>query len=161
MTRLRAAGFFVLLLAACTGQEEATQDDENQEEPPVASVPTPPPPAPSDTGAPGAGGQGAALPPGVTQEMVQAGSTAFGTSVCAACHGPAGAGMQGLGPNLTDQTWLNTDGSYDGIVQVINTGVAQPKEAQTPMPAKGGNTALTDPQVRQLAAYIYSRSHGG
>jgi len=159
MKRLLVIGGALFLMAACTGQEEAG-DDDAAEETPAASAPMPPAGGPSDSAGAMAGG-GGPLPSGVTQEMVQAGSTAFATSVCSACHGPQATGAQGIGPNLTDQTWLNTDGSYESIVQVINTGVAQPKESPTPMPPKGGNSAMTEQQVRELAAYIYSRSHGG
>ena len=147
----------LVLLAGCTGREESLQDDDDQSPAADASVPTPSVGADSGAGATATG----PLPAGVTQEMVQAGSTMFGTSICASCHGPQATGVQGIGPDLTDQTWLNGDGSFESIVQIINTGVPQPKEAPTPMPPKGGNTALTDQQVQQLAAYIYSRSHGG
>jgi cytochrome c oxidase cbb3-type subunit 3 len=102
---------------------------------------------------------GPALPAGVTSEMVAAGQAMFPTQICASCHGPNGQGLEGLGPNLVDQTWLNSDGSYEAIVQTIMNGVPQPRSLPVPMPAKGGNAALTDQQVRELAAWIYSASH--
>jgi cbb3-type cytochrome c oxidase subunit III len=115
---------------------------------------TPPPATPPATG-------GAMLPDGVTQEMVTAGQAIFtGNGICYTCHGQDATGVQGLGPNLTDQEWLNTDGTYEGIVQTVTTGVPQPQQASAPMPPMGG-AALTEQQVREVAAYVYSLSHGG
>jgi mono/diheme cytochrome c family protein len=100
------------------------------------------------------------LPDGVTQEMVTQGQALFtGTGGCLACHGADATGTP-LAPNLTDTTWLNVPtGTYDEIVNLIMTGVPQPKEAPAPMMAKGGST-ITDEQVRQVAAYVYSISRG-
>jgi mono/diheme cytochrome c family protein len=100
-----------------------------------------------------------ALPAGVTAEMVQQGQQLFGT-VCVACHGQAGAGTQ-LGPALNDAEWINvTAGEIDEVVNVIRTGVAQPRQFPNPMPPMGGGN-FTDEQLRALAAYVYSISHAG
>lgn len=96
------------------------------------------------------------LPPGVTQEMVTAGEQVFSSTTCFTCHGAQGAGGP-LAPALNDAQWLNIDGSYDAIVQVVNTGVTQPRQFQAAMPAKGG-AALTDDQVRHVAAYVFAIS---
>jgi mono/diheme cytochrome c family protein len=97
------------------------------------------------------------LPEGVTQEMVAAGQTIYsGPGTCFACHGPNGAGTP-LAPALNDATWLNVDGSYDALVQVITNGVPQPKQAAVPMMPRGGSS-ITDAQVREVAAYVYSIS---
>jgi cytochrome c oxidase cbb3-type subunit III len=40
---------------------------------------------------------------------------------CAVCHGPEGQG--GIGPNLTDKFWLNSDGTPKGIHKTISGGV--------------------------------------
>jgi mono/diheme cytochrome c family protein len=97
------------------------------------------------------------LPEGVTEAMVAAGGQIFaGPGTCFACHGAAGAGTP-LAPALNDATWLNIDGAYDAIVSVVSEGVATPKEAAVPMPPRGG-AALTDLQVREVAAYVYSIS---
>src|SRR5690606_26526605 len=111
---------------------------------------------------PPAGGTGgmAQLPEGVTQEMVTAGQQVFqGAGICITCHGPDAKGTP-LAPDLTDQTRINIDGSYDAIVQLVTNGVPQPVEHPSPMPPKGGSQ-ITDEQVRQVAAYVYSLSHGG
>lgn len=95
------------------------------------------------------------LPDGVTQAMVDEGKTIFaGAGLCLTCHGQDGSGTP-VGPNLTDTTWLHVDGSYDAIVNLINTGVPQPKEAMVPMLAKGGSDISAD-QVKAVAAYVWS-----
>lgn len=45
-------------------------------------------------------------------------------STCAACHTTDGGGVVGLGPNLTDKYWKNSNGSRDGIIKTITDGVA-------------------------------------
>ena len=90
--------------------------------------------------------------------MVTAGQSTF-TTVCAACHGADAKGQPNLGPNLTDATWINTDGTYDGIINTVKTGVATPKESATVMPPMGG-AQLTDDQVRSVAAYVWSLGGG-
>jgi mono/diheme cytochrome c family protein len=102
----------------------------------------------------------AQLPDGVTQEMVTAGQQVFsGTGICFTCHGTDGTGTP-LAPNLTDQTWINIEGGYDQIVQVVTNGVPQPVEHPGPMPPMGG-AQLTEQQIREVAAYVYTLSHGG
>jgi mono/diheme cytochrome c family protein len=98
------------------------------------------------------------LPDGVTQEMVAEGRQLYGT-VCAACHGQGGVGGP-LGPSLMDQDWIHIDGSYESIVQNIISGVPQPVQYPAPMPAMGGGN-FTQDQVRSIAAYVYTLSHGG
>ncbi len=114
----------------------------------------PPPDAPGTPAAPA--DLPGELPPGVTMEMVQQGQQLYGT-VCVACHGPGGTGTP-LGPALNDDQWLDIDGSYESIVQVIQVGVPQPRQYPAPMPPLGGGN-FNEEQVRAMAAYVYSLSH--
>jgi cbb3-type cytochrome c oxidase subunit III len=100
------------------------------------------------------------LPPGVTPDMVKEGKALFaGAGICAACHGADAKGTPGLGANLTDAKWLHSDGSYDAIVKQVMTGVPANKSTSgSLMPPKGGS-ALTDAQVKAVAAYVWSISH--
>jgi glucose/arabinose dehydrogenase/mono/diheme cytochrome c family protein len=104
---------------------------------------------------------GLSVPPGATQEMVALGDRIYhgqvGGGSCTGCHGSDGKGTP-LGPDLTDQKWLWSDGSWTGIAKTITEGVAQPKEYRSPMPPMGG-AQLTDDQVKALAAYVWSMSH--
>ena len=101
------------------------------------------------------------VPPGATRQMVALGERIFhgevGGAACTGCHGPDGAGTP-LGPNLTDQKWLWSDGSYQGIAATITQGVIEPKQYREPMPPKGG-AQLTSEQVSAVAAYVWGLSH--
>lgn len=99
--------------------------------------------------------QAEALPDSVTPAMVAEGATLFqGAGICAACHGPDGTGA--TGPDLTDDEWLHSDGSYESIVERILAGVpADSSKSGIPMLPKGGSQ-LTDAQVRMVAAYVWS-----
>ena len=99
----------------------------------------------------------ALLPEGVTVAMVEEGRELFtGGGICHTCHMEDATGGP-LAPDLTDDTWLNVDGEYASIVELIKTGVAQPIEAAGAMLPRAG-MPLTDDQVDALAAYAYMLS---
>lgn len=104
-------------------------------------------------------GQG--LPAGVTQDMVDKGKAVFtGAGNCYACHGQNAQGMLGPTTNLVEHQWLHSDGSYAGIVAYVKKGVSKEEsKSGIPMPARGGSN-ITDEQVNQTAAYVWSISHG-
>jgi cytochrome c oxidase cbb3-type subunit 3 len=85
-------------------------------------------------------------------ELAAKGKTRFET-VCVACHGQDGKGMQVLGaPNLTDKTWLY--GSSEArIVETITQGRVNQ------MPA--WKDFLGDAKIHLLSAYVLSLSAGG
>lgn len=99
------------------------------------------------------------LPAEPTAAAIQAGADLYPTAVCVGCHGPDGGGVANMGPNIADATWLHGDGSYASIVSTVMQGVAQPIELNNVMPPRGGMASLTDEQVTQLAAYVYSLSN--
>lgn len=97
------------------------------------------------------------LPAGVTQEMVTQGQQLYGgAGNCFTCHAP-NAGGTPLAPALNDGSWIHIDGSYDSIVRIISDGVPVPAQYPAAMPPRGG-APLSDEQVRQIAAYVYSIS---
>ena len=140
--------FLILALAACGGDGDA--------------------PAPATHDAPQPGTEPAAeavpaltmdLPAGVTAEMVARGQQVFeGTGICYTCHMQGGVGGP-LGPNLTDDRWINTDGAYENIVNVVLNGVTQPVEHPGIMLPRGG-TNIPDDDVRAVAAYVWTLSRG-
>ena len=94
-------------------------------------------------------------PDGVTLESITEGRILFNArATCSACHGANGKGGQ-LAPNLADDVWLNSDGSYAGIIEVIEAGVLEPKEYPGLMLPRGG-IGLSDEEVSSLAAFIWS-----
>ena len=96
------------------------------------------------------------LPEGVTVAMVEEGRDLFtGAGICFTCHLDGTGGP--LAPNLTDDIWLNVDGEYPSIVELVKTGVPQPVEHPGAMLARAG-MPLTDAQVAAVAAYAYMLS---
>ncbi|MED5563475.1 MAG: cytochrome c [Gemmatimonadota bacterium] len=120
----------------------------------------------ADVGAPAArpaapeSGVTAERPASITDAMVQEGAQIYaGAGICAACHGADATGA--VGPDLTDAEWLIGDGEFEQLVDQILEGVSA-AEATNPlgaiMPPKGG-AAITDAQVRAVAAYVWTLSH--
>ncbi len=97
----------------------------------------------------------------ITPAMIALGDSIFhgraGGGACFVCHGQDAKGTPGLAPNLTDRTWLHSDGSYWSILLLIQQGIADPKEGSAPMPPMGG-AQLSPEQLRAVAAYVYSLS---
>jgi hypothetical protein len=86
-----------------------------------------------------------ALPGGVTQADFDAGQQLFAAGGnCFSCHG-MDAGGGALGPNLRDGEWLHSDGSIDGIAQIIQVGVAQPIQYPGRHAGHGRRSALAGP----------------
>jgi mono/diheme cytochrome c family protein len=101
------------------------------------------------------------VPDGSTADMVALGARIYngqvGGGTCSSCHGANGTGS-GLGPDLTKKEWMWSDGSFAGILKVINQGVPQPKKFRSAMPPQGG-AQLSDTQASALAAYVWGLSH--
>lgn len=100
------------------------------------SAPTEPPPAPASAGDPARG-----------EEL-------FVT--CAACHGPNGEGVEGLGKDMTASEFIASK-SDDELVEFIKVGRAPDDPLNTTgvaMLPKGGNPALSDEDLYDIVAYI-------
>jgi mono/diheme cytochrome c family protein len=102
--------------------------------------------------------QAQGLPQGVTQAMVDKGNEIYHkTGLCYACHGQDAKGL--VGPNLTDDVWIHSKGTYDDIVKQVLSGVTKEQsKSGVPMPPKGGST-ISDDEVKAVSAYVYSLSH--
>ncbi len=85
------------------------------------------------------------------------GKELFATS-CAACHGPAAEGVQGLGKDMTTSDFIA--GLSDAeLIAFIKQGrpIGDPLNTTgVDMPPKGGNPALTDEQLTDIVAYMRS-----
>ncbi len=109
--------------------------------------------APPETG--GSAALAMNLPDGVTGAMVDRGRELFnGAGSCFACHGQNGTDGA-LAPDLTDDDWLNVDGTYPAIIDLINTGVEAPREFPGIMLPRAG-MPLSDEDVAALAGYVWS-----
>lgn len=96
--------------------------------------------------------------PDVSQSLVDTGRNVFtGGGNCFACHGSDAHGTT-VAPDLTDDTWLDIDGSYAAVVGVVRSGVPHPKRYPAPMPAEGGGQLSTE-QVCAVAAYVAGLGH--
>ncbi len=143
--RLSAPFILVAFAAACGGAEEGAPAAEEAQQP-AAEAPAAEAPA-----------MDIELPEGVTATMVAEGEEVFGgAGICYTCHMPGGVGGP-LAPNLTDDEWINMDGTYPAIVDLVMTGVAEPVEHPGIMLPRGG-TNITDDQVAAVAAYVWTLS---
>lgn len=121
-------------VVACGGDEEPTA--------------TPVPPTPAEQGAPAAQAVAAT-------GNAENGKTLFATT-CAACHGPEGKGVQGLGKDMTTSTFI-AGLSDEEMLAFVKTGrpISDPlNTTKVDMPPKGGNPALTDEQLMDIIAFI-------
>ena len=139
-----------VLVASCGREDEPITDARTVVE--DASHPPSVPPAPN----PPAGD--VVDPSGLSPQMLAAGDSIFhgqlAGGTCFTCHGADAKGTT-IGPDLTDRTWLNGDGTYQSIVNIVTLGVPTPKEFAAAMPPMGG-ASLTPDQVKAVAGYVYS-----
>ena len=143
---------------------QPTQSQDHAADNPESSGPTHPPASDTASGktekqqTPGTGD---ATRPGtdicgtITDEMIHQGEILFsGKGNCSTCHKGDATGSP-IGPNLTDNEWIQISGDYPSIITNIKEGVPLPVEYPTPMPAMGG-AKLNDQEVCALAAYVWS-----
>ncbi len=105
-----------------------------------------------------AGGKPAA-PKSATNQPVS-GDVARGirlfTNTCAACHGPDGKGVQGVGQDLVESEFVAAKTDQE-LIEFIRQG----RDAHDPqntmgitMPAKGGNASLSDEALADIVTYL-------
>lgn len=98
------------------------------------------------------------LPSAVTPGMVERGEQVFlGAGGCALCHGTEATGL--LGPDLTDDEWLDAKGSYLTIGRIVAQGVPLAESTRgVEMPPRGGSEISAE-QIERVAAYVWYMSH--
>lgn len=137
---LAALGMAAILLVACGGSDAPTPTPASQV-PPTLAV------AASNTSA-------AEAKP-ASKGDAEKGKAAFATT-CAACHGPNGEGVKGLGKDMTSSEFI-AGLSDDELLAFVKVGrpINDPKNTTgVMMPPKGGNPALTDEQLLDIIAFI-------
>lgn len=93
------------------------------------------------------------------EAVATAGDAAHGEelfTVCGACHGPEGEGVEGLGKELRSNAFL-AGLSDDEAVAFLKEGRPSSHELNTTgidMPPKGGNPALSDEDLLDIVAYM-------
>jgi mono/diheme cytochrome c family protein len=95
---------------------------------------------------------------GTAQAQPQGRAVFEGKGNCWTCHGKNGSGTP-LGPNLTDDEWLNIDGSLDSIRAIVLHGVPKPRKYPAPMPPQGG-AKLSSAEIDAVAAYVFGLRAG-
>lgn len=81
---------------------------------------------------------------------------------CAACHGPEGKGVQGVGKDLVASQFVRGQTDAD-LVAFIKKGrdTSDPlNTTKIPMPPKGGNPALTDADLNAIVSHIRALAGG-
>ena len=83
-------------------------------------------------------------------DNIAAGEEVFKTN-CVSCHGDGGKG--GIGPNLTDNTWINQPEKtlFKNVFHMVENGSVN----NPTMQAFGKNGVLTGFDIQNVSAYIY------
>jgi disulfide bond formation protein DsbB len=99
----------------------------------------------SETTAGGGGGSG----------NVAAGEAVY-QGTCATCHGPDAEGIDGLGKNLHDNQFIqsNTDEQMVAFLKVGRPASDPLNTTGVDMPPKGGNPSLTDDDLLDVVAFL-------
>lgn len=91
-------------------------------------------------------------PPGATLSLAEAvhGRELF-SSVCLACHGADGRGVEGLGRNLVESDFV-AGLEDERLVRFIEAG--RPDALPVAMPPRGGRDDLSDEDLRHIVSYV-------
>ncbi len=75
---------------------------------------------------------------------------------CAACHGPVGEGVEGLGKDMTTSEFIagQTDDELIAFIKVGRDPSHPDNTTGVAMLPKGGNPALTDDDLYDIVAYM-------
>lgn len=98
----------------------------------------------------------------VSAADLERGRQAYQTGQCFKCHGEGGSGTQ-RGPRLADQQWAHCDGSVEGILGVLQTGVPedQVKDSRFKFGMNPATERISSPEELQaLAEYVHSLGKG-
>jgi mono/diheme cytochrome c family protein len=101
----------------------------------------------------------------LTTASIAMGDSIFHANACARCHGPTAHGAAN-GPTLVkgdSAKWLHSNGSYEGIIKTITTGVPKDslsdKTRRFQMNPRGSSPPISDDAVKPVAGYIWKLNH--
>ncbi|UCF27490.1 MAG: c-type cytochrome [Chloroflexota bacterium] len=100
---------------------------------------------------------GGSSEPTYSAEDVTAGGEIF-ASTCSACHGPDAKGLPNLGKDLTTSEYVR-DNNDETLLLLLVGGRPSGHELNTTgvdMPPRGGNSSLSDDDLRTVIAYLRS-----
>lgn len=111
--------------------------------------------APQATPAPVRAAVGPSRPPGVTDSTIALGQVLYdGRGMCRSCHGEEGRGTA-RGPALHGRIGGAGDPSFSALITQVVHGTPAHDSAGAAMPSRQ-ITQLTYPEVRAVAAYVWS-----
>jgi mono/diheme cytochrome c family protein len=77
-------------------------------------------------------------------------------STCAACHGQSAEGIDGLGTDMNNNEFIQSQSNADLIVFIaVGRSTTDPDNTTgVDMPPKGGNSSLTDTDLADIVDYL-------
>lgn len=93
--------------------------------------------------------------------LLESGEELFSDGTCYRCHGQGGTEGR-FGPDLTDQEWVQSDGSLAGIRETIMWGVRKRdlSDPTRPFMLPSGGMQLAWEDLDAVTAYVWSLSNG-
>lgn len=103
----------------------------------------------------GATGTTAVPPSGGEGGIASEGERIF-SQICSACHGANAEGVEGLGPALADNEFVQSNSDEEMVAFLVVGRPADDPANQSgiAMPARGGNPSLTDADLLDVVAYL-------
>lgn len=94
-------------------------------------------------------------------QQLETGEKLFNEGICAQCHGQGGTDGR-FGPDLTDDEWVQSDGSLLGIRETIRWGVREQdlSDPERPFMLPAGGMQLPWEDLQAITAYVWSLSNG-
>jgi mono/diheme cytochrome c family protein len=92
--------------------------------------------------------------------MLARGKAAFRAGMCSKCHREDATGSA-RAPNLTDDEWVHCDGSIEGILGVLKSGVSEEEfvDPSRPFPMNPVTGLVPDEEdLKALATFVHSLS---
>jgi disulfide bond formation protein DsbB len=104
------------------------------------------------------GGGDAEAPAGAGQGGDAANGETVYLNTCSACHGADALGIQGLGKQLADSSYIQNTSEADLYTLIVEGRASDHPDNDTgvAMPPKGGNPSLSDESIADVIAYLKS-----